>query len=565
VTRRWNDRLGLWNWRSALVSIALVGMAVVSAAGAWSVRASWIQHQKAVENTLDEYAIYAARTFMQAAAAENNILRERSLASVTGAPAYSGADLTLEGFAAEVSRVLDRRVAYADDPLRGVFRIDAATGAYSAFGAAADPGAEVVIRGAIAANRAAIDTAQLPVQTVLPVNGVPASIFFATQRTRSLEPVAIYGFTISWKRSFAPMIEPVLPRLTLLPPSLLGGATPDPGRASGTAPRMDTLVAFQVSLPSGEVYYQSPRQFTSPVSAVLGGQGRAIPVEVRSTLHPHLVATLRRQMLDEERRRLQLALPLLSLLFAVAAFLNVRRERELVRARRDFVASVSHELRTPLAQIRMFSETLMLGRADDEEERSRWLGIISREARRLGDLVENILLFSHIDAARMRLEPERTDLGELVEEVVEAYVPIAEAQRMRIVADAPSRIFAVVDPRAIRQVVVNLIDNALKYGPAGQTVSVEVDRTNGHAILAVSDQGPGIPVSDRRRLWRPFVRLANGASTAGGSGIGLSVVQSLVEQHGGNVAVEAAAGGGARFVVSVPTAPANGRVAAQHV
>jgi signal transduction histidine kinase len=558
MTRRWNDRLGLWDWRSALVSIALVGMAVVSAAGAWSVRASWLEHQKAVERTLDEYAIYAARTFMQAAAAENNILRERSLASVTGAAAYRDAHLTLEGFEAAVSRVLDRRVAWADDPRRGVFRIDATTGAYSARGVTADSAAEQVIRSAVAANRIAIDTAQLPVQTVMPIDGLPTSIFFATQRTRLLEPVAIYGFTVSWQRSFAPMMEPVLARLRLLPPSLLGAAGPGADSAGGSGPRMDTLVALRVMLASGEVYYESPRQFTSPVSPVTPFPGRPQPVQVRSTLHPDLVATLRSQMLDDDRRRLQLALPLLSLLFAVAAILNVRGERELARARRDFVASVSHELRTPLAQIRLFSETLMLGRADDEEERSRWLGIISREARRLGDLVENILLFSHIDAARIRLEPERTDLGELVEEVVEAYVPIAEAQRMRIVADAPSRIFAVVDPRAMRQVVVNLIDNALKYGPSGQTVSVEVDRTNGHAVLSVSDQGPGIPVSDRRRLWRPFVRLANGAGTAGGSGIGLSVVQSLVEQHGGSVAVEAAHGGGARFVVSVPTASTNG-------
>jgi signal transduction histidine kinase len=215
----------------------------------------------------------------------------------------------------------------------------------------------------------------------------------------------------------------------------------------------------------------------------------------------------------------------------------------------------------------MFSETLLLGREESEEERLRWTAVIGREARRLGDLVENILLFSHIDAARVRLEPERADLGELVEEAVEAYVPIAASRRMRIVADAPSRIYAVVDPRALRQVVVNLLDNALKYGPAGQTVSVEVEREGTSARIVVCDQGPGVAPVDRARLWRPFVRLGDAGGSAGGSGIGLSVVRSLVAQHGGTVAVDDAPGGGARFVVALPLAdgtPPPRRVTAEY-
>ncbi|MBK6459276.1 MAG: HAMP domain-containing histidine kinase [Gemmatimonadetes bacterium] len=126
------------------------------------------------------------------------------------------------------------------------------------------------------------------------------------------------------------------------------------------------------------------------------------------------------------------------------------------------MASVSHELRTPLAQIRMFTETLQLGRERNAEERQAWLNIIGREARRLGDLVENILLFSHIDADRAKLELERTDLGELIEEVVEGYVLPCRAAR-----DAHPRRCAVAHfldgrPRAMRQVIVNPLDNALK-------------------------------------------------------------------------------------------------------
>jgi signal transduction histidine kinase len=558
VTQPWRDRLALWNWRSSLVSAALVGMVIVSALGAWSVRQSWLEHQRAVEATLDEYAMYAARSFLQAVVTENNVLRERTMAAVTGASAYPDDRLTLPRFAASVSRILDPRLDYARDRKRGFFRIDERTGEYAAVGAPDDSTSRRIIVEAVNSRRAVLDTSRLPMQALLPIDGERTSVHFALQRTAARQPVAVYGFTVTWRESFGPMVAGILERIPLLPPSLIGdgistGAVLPPGARTQ---RMDTLVAIRMVEPTGQVYYESPRQFSSSASGILPVRSAVAPTNVHATLHPHLATSLRREMLNDERRRLQLTLAVLSALFAIAAILHIRRERELVRARRDFVASVSHELRTPLAQIRMFSETLLLHREDDEEERHRWLGIISREARRLGDLVENILLFSHIDAARVRLEPERTDLGELVEEVVEAYVPIAAGRQMRIVADAPSRIFAVVDPRAMRQVVVNLIDNALKYGAAGQTITVDVERNGTTALVSVSDQGPGVPAADRERLWRPFVRLANGGSTAGGSGIGLSVVRSLVHQHGGSVAVEdvPGEGSGARFVVTLPLA-----------
>jgi signal transduction histidine kinase len=547
VTRRWNDRLALLNWRSSLVTVALVGMVLISALGAWQVRESWLQHRRAVERTLDAYAAYAARAFSAAAANEVYIARQLSMAPVLGAPAYPDDPLTLERFAEPARKVLIERTGMVSDPMRGFYRVDVRTGGYTAMGKAAEPKVASEIRDLVRAQRAILDTTKQAYNWVLQAGdgGSRVSTSMAPRRDAEGRVVAIYGFTVSWQESFAPLMQRALPRMMLLPPSLPGA-----GVASAPLEGLDTLVSLRIVTTDGFVYYETPQTFTSTASGTFVPPGS--PMRFQATLHPDLVARLRREMLDDDRRQLQLALPILSVLFAITAILHVRRERELVRARRDFVASVSHELRTPLAQIRMFSETLLLRREDNEEERLKWLGIIGREARRLGDLVENILLFSHIDAARVRLEPERTDLGELVEEVVEAYVPIAEARRMRIVADAPSRIFAVVDPRALRQVVVNLIDNALKYGPAGQTVTVEVDRNDGEALLTVADQGPGIPPRDRSRLWRPFVRLGNGGSTAGGSGIGLSVVRSLVEQHGGTVAVGDAEGAGARFTVTLP-------------
>lgn len=547
---RW--RSGGFDWRSSMVTIALLGMVIISAIGAWSVRTSWLEYRRAVEETLDEYAIYAARTFFAGAASESRFARQRAMASVFGASAFAGDPLTLERFAASAGQVLHELSEGAEDPRRGFYRIEVATGDYRALGYAAVPEIAREIAATVPANRSVLDTARHALQALLTTDGRRTSTSFAPHRDPTGRLVAIYGFTNSWREAFAPVMTRALPNLLLLPPSL-------PGTDVADAPlqRIDTLVSIRMLTPEGELYYQTPRQFESSATASYVNP-IGFPMRIHATLHPELVTRLRRQMLNDDRGRLQLALPILSVLFAVAAILHIRRERELVRARRDFVASVSHELRTPLSQIRMFSETLLLRREDDEQERLSWIAIIAREARRLGDLVENILLFSHIDAARVRLEPERTDLGELVEEVVEAYVPTAEARHTRIVADAPSRIFAIVDPRAMRQVVVNLIDNALKYGPAGQTITVEVERREGIALLAVSDEGPGIPVQDRTRLWQPFVRLANAGGTAGGSGIGLSVVRSLVEQHGGTVRVEDGLERGARFVVTLPLADGNG-------
>lgn len=545
MTRRWRDRRRLWSAGSAIVSASLVLMVMISAAAAWTARTSWLEHQRAVDQALSQYAGYAARNFYENVATEVQLVRLRAMAAVTGATAYPDDRLTLDRFSAAVSQAMDPHLAYDRDPMRGVFRIDPVTSAYRALHAAAQPGVARAIRAHIASRRAALDTASQPLSATIDSDDGRVSLYFAMQRTSSGHAVAIYGMTVSWRESFGRLMDIALPRMRLLPPSVHGHSA-----ALTPVPRSDTLVSIRMLLPDGSTYYETPVQHASSAMGVFTGFSMP-PQEIRATLHPQLAARLRGEMLDENRRRLQFALAILTALFALAAILHIRRERELVRARRDFVASVSHELRTPLAQIRMFSETLLLGREESDAERQRWLGIIAREARRLGDLVENILLFSHIDAARVRLEPERTDLGELVEEVVEAYVPIAEARRMRIVADAPSRIFAVVDPRALRQVVVNLIDNALKYGPAGQTVTVEVERNATTAQLSVSDQGAGVPAQDRARLWQPFVRLADGG-TAGGSGIGLSVVRSLVQQHGGSVAVEDAEGGGARFIVRLP-------------
>jgi signal transduction histidine kinase len=257
------------------------------------------------------------------------------------------------------------------------------------------------------------------------------------------------------------------------------------------------------------------------------------------------------------RSRIPLLLGLLGLTAGLVAvsLRQLRKEYELATLRSDFVSGVSHELRTPLAQIRMFTETLALGRVRSPEEAQRALDIVVRESQRLSHLVDNVLQFSRAERGNIHLAPESTRLDALLTEVVDAFHPLARARQVSLQLRSDAAITATVDPAALRQVVLNLLDNAIKYGPAGQSVAVHLALENGHATISVEDQGPGIPRDACELVWRPYWRLPRERESAvGGSGIGLAVVKDLVGRHGGSVVVGDGANGGARFTVRIPGA-----------
>ena len=534
-------------WRSAFVTVALVGTMLISAAAAWGVHSAWAEHRNAIDATLDEYATYAARTFGEQLFFEGRQLRLHASSAVIGKDPTQPA-LTLRHYASRAGDALDG-AGLMNDPWRGYFRIDAADTTYTALLAAGRQDLAEQVRAAVVARWERFTATREPLIVVVMVGDEQVSVAMIREEDAEGRPVAIFGHTQSRRIWLRQLSEQILRGLPLIPPSLIASDWSYGTGAQGS----DTLVAISVLDHQGTELYRSQASFASEVRGEFAFRTSPGGFVVRAAIHPDFVQRIRAGDPLNARRHLFVALPLLALVLAAAAIMHLARERELVRSRRDFVASVSHELRTPLAQIRMFAETLMLRRERDEEERLKWIGVIGREARRLGDLVESILLFSHIEAARIRLEKERTDLGELVEDVVEGYVPIATARRMRLMADAPSRIMVDADPRALRQVIVNLLDNALKYGPEGQTVTIDVERDGERAVLAVTDEGPGVAEKDRARLWQPFVRLQHDGGSTGGSGIGLSVVRTLVEKHGGTAWVEdGRTGSGARFVVALP-------------
>src|SRR6266540_1468474 len=273
-------------------------------------------------------------------------------------------------------------------------------------------------------------------------------------------------------------------------------------------------------------------------------------------------ATLRASVADQliigglPRSRLPLILGLLALTAALigTALVQLRRESQLTRLRTDFISGVSHELRTPLAQIRMFSETLTLGRVRSDEERRRSLAIIDQEARRLTHLVENLLHFSRSERQTAHITPEPTALAPLVQEVIDGFAPLAAARGATVSASVPEDLVVPADPGAVRQMLLNLLDNAVKYGPAGQEVRISATRENGVARLWVDDGGPGIPRADRERVWERFWRLERDReSSVAGSGIGLAVVRELASLHHGRAWIdESGDAGGTRVVIELP-------------
>jgi len=343
-----------------------------------------------------------------------------------------------------------------------------------------------------------------------------------------------------------PLVEKAQKRayFSLLPRPLVGNV-PD-----------DSMGSVIVTDRFGVEIYRSPAQYASPFTA------RDTMGTDMGDLFAH--ATLRGALADQliigglPRSRLPLILSLLGLtavLIGIALF-QLRRESQLARLRSDFISGVSHELRTPLAQIRMFSETLTLGRVRSEDERRRSLAIIDQEARRLTHLVENLLHFSRSERQTTHITPEPTRMAPLVQEVIDGFAPLAAARGATLSASVPEDLIVPADPGAVRQMLLNLLDNAVKYGPSGQQIRIGAARENGSARLWVDDGGPGIPRADRERVWVRFWRLERDRDSAvAGSGIGLAVVRELATLHHGRAFIDDTSptdGAGTRVVIELP-------------
>ena len=233
---------------------------------------------------------------------------------------------------------------------------------------------------------------------------------------------------------------------------------------------------------------------------------------------------------------------------------NVYREMKLARLKSDFVANVSHELRTPLALIRLYAETLELGRLTAKEKYQEYFRIIREESERLTALINNILDFSRIEAGRKEYEFKETNLPELVCSTLDSYRFQIEqngfAFEEKIDHDIPP---VNVDREAIARSLLNLVNNALKYSKDQKYIAVRLYRANGSVKLEVSDRGIGIPASEHDKIFEKFYRCGDPlVHNIKGSGLGLSLVRHIARAHGGDVQVESAPEKGSKFTIELP-------------
>ena len=329
----------------------------------------------------------------------------------------------------------------------------------------------------------------------------------------------------------------------LIPPALTGGVP------------YDSLGSVAIQDAFGRDIYRSSNSFPSSFTGRDSSNTMLGRLHFEVTLNQHMADKLVIGGLPRSRLPLITGLLLITAVLVGGILYQLRREYALARLRSDFVASVSHELRTPLAQIRMFSETLRLGRVRSQEERSRSLVIIDQEARRLTHLVENLLHFSRSERHTARIDAAPELIAPLIRSAVEKFEPLAAARRVTVRTVLDERLVAVVDPGALHQMLLNLLDNAVKYGPDGQTVTITLEGWGGYLRIRVDDLGPGVPLEARERVWERFWRLRRDRGSAvAGTGIGLAVVKELVSLHRGRVWCDEAEAGGARFVIELPDA-----------
>jgi two-component system, OmpR family, phosphate regulon sensor histidine kinase PhoR len=241
---------------------------------------------------------------------------------------------------------------------------------------------------------------------------------------------------------------------------------------------------------------------------------------------------------------------------AVIVLHDISELRRLERVRQDFVANVSHEFRTPLTAIQGFSETLLGGALEDQQNNRRFLEIIRDHAQRLGRLTDDLLKLARIEAGKLELEFHPVPLADIIESCAATSLLKASQRNLSLDVEFPKELPAVRgDASLLREVLQNLLDNAVQYTSPGGKVSLNAARRDSEVVVTVTDTGIGIPLADKERIFERFYRVdAARSREVGGTGLGLSIAKHIVEAHGGRIWVESAVGQGSQFHFAIPLA-----------
>ena len=531
-------------FRGTGLVVLLVSGLVLAAVLAWQAAAAARSHRAATAAVLRDYAGLAGAEFIRRSTA---LVGYEGCFRLVTAVRQATPSVPRDAVAAktDVAARLDAQAQRALDLAIRYLRFETASGRLTATDALPEAWSQELVRslressGRIAAGRGVFG--------VLHVNvaGTARAFVFAPIGPEG-DVADLAGFELDLD-ALAPWFRQVLDRGPLLPDSIGHGKVGndrlslevlDVGGRSRFRAGAFRYGGFAVEVPFGDAY-----------------EGMFEEMRLRVSLDETAAPDLVIGGLPRSRLPQVLVLLLLSVGLAAAGLMLLRRDRAVAALRSEFVSRVSHELRTPLTQIRMFAETLLLDRVRNDEERRRALHVIDDEARRLGHLVENVLQFARGERGALRLDRRNSDLRPLIQKTIEGFEPMARRAGAAVESRLAGDLTARLDPDALRQVLLNLLDNAVKYGPGGQRIRVEAERLDGVCRIRVEDQGPGVPAGERERIWEPFQRLRrDDVGAVAGTGIGLSVVRELTLLQGGRCWVEDGPDGGARFVVELPAA-----------
>lgn len=240
---------------------------------------------------------------------------------------------------------------------------------------------------------------------------------------------------------------------------------------------------------------------------------------------------------------------------AIGLLFDVTRLEALEKVRRDFVADISHELRTPLASVKAGVETLVAGASRNPEDLSKFLGIIAKNTDRMEAILSDLTDLSMIETGAIPLVFSMVDLGTAAREVVESLAPRAAKRQIAVTLDIPAGTGLRADRRRFEQILVNLLDNAIKFSPVGGAIAVIARAEENRLRLLVEDEGPGIPPDALERVFNRFFQVDRArARQVPGTGLGLAIVKHLVQRHAGTIRAENRPGGGTRFVLELPMA-----------
>lgn len=531
-TARGDHRLRLFRFAAPLLLVL-----ALAAGLAFQALAAERSRRTAVQRTLGDYADFAA--FILASAARQELERRLlyGFGPIRGHVPAPGVPLPPPSALAR-DRVEANRCVASGVSSPSYIRLELPSKAMTVEGAPLPAATAAWLADTLAAAAQALDRRESLLGQMVADDHDAGVIAYSVMRDTAGTAIAAYAKTsclfVDKQSVFGLAQTPVLP------PTLTGGLP------------NDSLVSLRVTDPHGHILYASPRQYTSRVTGEEVSSPQWGQLRLTVTVRPDVADRLVIGGVGYSRMPLALLLLLLIVLFAGLAFAQLRKQQEVMRLRESFISSVSHELRTPLQQILLFSELLRMDKLEVGERRHS-IEVVERETRRLINLVENVLRFSRASRGKDPLTIEPVALDPLVRDAMRAFELLAKANDVSIALEVERPVDAMVDANAVRRVLLNLLDNAVKYGPPGQTVTVRITANERSAVLTVDDQGPGVPPADRTRVWEPFRRLdREERAVIAGSGMGLAIVHELVERMNGTVRIEDAAGTGARFIVELP-------------